>query len=259
LEIIMHFPSLFILGPRQHKKSGFTLIELLVVIAIISLLAAILFPVFSRARESARRSSCLSNMKQVGLGMMQYMADYDDVYPSYYNDTDHLRWPQMMVPYVKSTQVYTCPSRTYWEFKGDYTSAGTIGYGMNDWLNSWWYPSVTNKGIRMSTIQRPAETVWIAEINGIAQTDNPASVNAYLCYPSWDGAVNNRTYPTYGFDVVPEGPGRLASRHLDGLNVIWADGHVKWTKRDILESDIGSTCATCTSAAQAGSKYWWGR
>ena len=67
--------------PDQKHRRGFTLIELLVVIAIISLLAAILFPVFSRARENARRSSCLSNLKQIGLGMMQYTQDYDERYP----------------------------------------------------------------------------------------------------------------------------------------------------------------------------------
>src|SRR5947199_3153379 len=75
--------------PQHSTKRGFTLIELLVVIAIIALLAAILFPVFSRARENARKSSCLNNVKQIGVAMMQYTQDYDEYYPLqiYYNET----------------------------------------------------------------------------------------------------------------------------------------------------------------------------
>ena len=100
------------LSTKPTNRAGhfaFTLIELLVVIAIIAILAAMLFPVFARARENARKISCLSNLKQLGLGMMQYVQDYDDIYPLHYNGTQ--RWPQMMNPYVKSNQLYSCPSR----------------------------------------------------------------------------------------------------------------------------------------------------
>src|SRR5690606_36200012 len=108
---------------------GFTLIELLVVIAIIAILAAILFPVFARARENARRTSCLSNVKQIGLGVMQYVQDYDEMYPravqkneqdsglsnvsisdvSFSGDRAWL-WYAMIYPYTKSSQVFRCPS-----------------------------------------------------------------------------------------------------------------------------------------------------
>ena len=243
---------------EQQKKraAGFTLIELLVVIAIISILAAILFPVFARARENARRTSCLSNMKQMGLGMMQYMQDYDEVYPMHYNGSE--RWPQIMNPYVKSNQLYQCPSRDAgFEYQGDYTSAGTIGYGMNYWLNSYYYPSSTERGIKMAAIQRPTETVWIAEINGIPRGSNPSSVNAYQSYPSYYGKVSNPSSTTYGMSVSPEPPGRLTERHLEGVNVLWADGHVKWLKREVLESDTGTT--TTETLAKATCKYWWGR
>jgi prepilin-type N-terminal cleavage/methylation domain-containing protein len=128
---------------KHQKKSagGFTLIELLVVVAIISLLAAILFPVFARARENARRASCLSNMKQIGLGFMMYVQDYDGRFPfaayhpiggsnqpvnlqtdtsypgyviGHYNNsgatlTRYITWMDMIYPYVKSTQVFQCP------------------------------------------------------------------------------------------------------------------------------------------------------
>ncbi len=97
----------------KNGKAAFTLIELLVVIAIIAILAAILFPVFARARENARRSSCQSNLKQIGLGALQYIQDYDEKYPtSYINTPGQPRWLQVIQPYVKSTQVFACPSNT---------------------------------------------------------------------------------------------------------------------------------------------------
>ncbi len=122
----------------QNRKirAAFTLIELLVVIAIIAILAAILFPVFARARENARRASCISNLKQIGLGTMQYVQDYDDVYPAYYQPNPDRKWPQVLDPYIKSTQIFTCPSRSEFPYTGTYATAGNIGYGMNIWMDS---------------------------------------------------------------------------------------------------------------------------
>src|SRR3954465_1382903 len=94
------------------KRLGFTLIELLVVIAIIAILAAILFPVFAKAREKARQISCVSNLKQMGLGIMQYVQDNDEcMIPRtlYYNGSDHV-WTQLMQPYVKNQNIFQCPS-----------------------------------------------------------------------------------------------------------------------------------------------------
>ncbi|RYF37138.1 MAG: DUF1559 domain-containing protein, partial [Cytophagaceae bacterium] len=104
----------------SHHKSAFTLIELLVVIAIIAILAAILFPVFARARENARRSSCQSNLKQIGLGIMQYTQDYDEKFPLLRNngapnatggDGYGGTWIAIQ-PYMKSDQIFQCPSET---------------------------------------------------------------------------------------------------------------------------------------------------
>ena len=97
------------------KKSAFTLVELLVVIAIIAILAAILFPTFARARENARRASCQSNLKQIGLAFIQYAQDYDEYSPSSVNrnvatNTGRRSWPTVLMPYVKSTQIFVCPS-----------------------------------------------------------------------------------------------------------------------------------------------------
>src|SRR6478609_5300940 len=92
-------------------KGAFTLIELLVVIAIIAILAAILFPVFGRARENARRSSCQSNLKQIGLGLVQYTQDYDERYMPFQYDSSLVSWPMLVQPYIKSSQLFICPSQ----------------------------------------------------------------------------------------------------------------------------------------------------
>ena len=96
--------------PRPQTRAGFTLIELLVVIAIIALLAAILFPVFSRARENARRTSCQSNLKQIGLGLIQYEQDNDESLPVRTGTGSFGGWVVPILSYTKSTQIFCCPS-----------------------------------------------------------------------------------------------------------------------------------------------------
>jgi prepilin-type N-terminal cleavage/methylation domain-containing protein len=105
-----------IVSEKARANKAFTLIELLVVIAIIAILASILFPVFGRARENARRTSCLSNLKQMGLGIMQYTQDYDETYPLRQYGTMPgglgyvYSWRRTTFPYTKSAQIYSCPS-----------------------------------------------------------------------------------------------------------------------------------------------------
>src|SRR3954466_7638467 len=96
----------------KSRNRAFTLIELLIVIAIIGLLAAILFPVFTRARENARRSSCQSNLKQILLGIHQYTQDYDELYPPRLSiiEGKKVGFPQLYQPYLKSNQLFQCPS-----------------------------------------------------------------------------------------------------------------------------------------------------
>jgi len=207
---------------KSTRKGGFTLIELLVVIAIIAILAAILFPVFSRARENARRSSCLSNMKQIGIGIMQYTQDADERYPQAYwykNDAEvalgaagdvggYFQWSASTLPYTKSEQLYVCPSDTN---KGliptkphdpSYSSAANgldaqvprISYTANAAL----IPRKRQRSdpantVAIAAVDVPAETIMIAEFSNdpgcVSDTSNQSNPNF----------VNKSHRPTNGY------------------------------------------------------------
>ena len=217
---------------RQYGRPAFTLIELLVVIAIIAILAAILFPVFARARENARRSSCLSNTKQWGLGFMQYTADYDGamVY-SDANDQTHY-WAVQMKPYLKSVQIAVCPShsnpQTGWSF-----NTGYPGFSYTMMEGGYSLPS---GGIYLTTEPRfewPSEYVIMGDMIGTAgsphtqtdKEDDPLGVD-----------TNHR------FDY----------RHLEGANFLYADGHAKWAKAGTLKGRNLFRNQACLTA-----KYAW--
>lgn len=238
---------------RKSRFYGFTLIELLVVIAVISILAAILFPVFARARESARRASCMSNLKQIGLGMMMYVQDNDgrltfysmggdqrpgpengnEWYPS--STATYWFWPNSIYPYVKSIQVFICPSSP--SAGADYGAPTTYygpymrHYGINRGQNYNLFDQGTwgNKGTLLASVKSPAKTYMIMDASwytAVATTSKPTNTNYYLpgaCtfYPP------DSTFPRdcYG------------GRHFDGVNVAFVDGHVKWLKTAKLISE----------------------
>ena len=244
-----------------RKKTGFTLIELLVVIAIIAILAAILFPVFARARENARRSSCQSNLKQMGLGMLQYSQDYDEQTVPFYlgasvSDVNSVVWYHLVQPYVKSTQIFNCPSVSNKQADIDalstnitprilsnyylncvYAGSGTDGAAVTDAYT----PPATlrnlggfNMVVTLSRIANPAGTYWVFDgdpATGTLATGQKAA-RVYTTKPASTvptiGTANNTPYME--FDTF----GRVVARHLETTNVLFCDGHVKALKLDAL-------------------------
>lgn len=204
-------------GASASKRRAFTLIELLVVIAIIAILAAILFPVFGRARENARRSSCQSNMKQIGLGFKQYIQDYDEKFPVGSNVTEETSWAAALQPYIKSTQIFQCPSETN---PGD-LSAGMWGY--NDyWANRSicpWLGYAGSTEIVHSEAELPASSLVVLMGDGGKYDDNMYSGNS-----------GRPGYLTGALQYPPPANNRGDIRHLEGANYAFVDGHVKWLK-----------------------------
>lgn len=242
----------------SKRSFGFTLIELLVVIAIIAILAAILFPVFASAREKARQISCLSNVRQLGLGIMQYVQDNDEVFPSGNNGWGAGDgWACQVYPYVKSTAIFLCPD--------DYVKGDTASYCYNSELvhaNSVWGPPTGNN---MSVLTAPASTVALCEVVGngfgsgggynITVSDpNGWSGDSHSGLDGWSPGCGG-----WGGDYDPDGAGAgpvgtagttllyatgplphsnwaygwggnftATGRHSGGSNYLLADGHAKW-------------------------------
>ncbi len=248
---------------RTRKAQGFTLIELLVVIAIIAILASILFPVFARARENARRTSCSSNLKQFGLAMMQYVQDYDETYPNAIGTVgaappggawnmgsaagfNKWAWQQLLYPYHKNLQIFRCPS------------------GLNH--SNFNYPTYGNYGANNQIIT--AETLPARKLSAITA---PAGTYAIMDAGTWSVApgradpTNSGTSSNFG-NFIP-GIGKLGSacaiagnvydvlqddclkgRHFEGVNMAFADGHVKWLKTDVVSTEARKTTPVANGA-----------
>ena len=258
---------------KTHTKKAFTLIELLVVIAIIAILAAILFPVFGRARENARRSSCQSNLKQIGLGILQYSQDYDEklVQANYDNQgggggfasniTTDYKWMDAIYPYTKGQQVFSClsdltPSGGLSNRYVYYKDLATVdsnpanydryygSYGINCYYGSNSGPGYSN--LTLAAIPAPVETAWVLEtINGSAANGMGGNGNGYGKYRV--AFANNYTYapnaakdPKYAF---ADYGANVAERHMGTTNVLWMDGHVKAMKLDLLAKRVGGAAS----------------
>jgi prepilin-type N-terminal cleavage/methylation domain-containing protein/prepilin-type processing-associated H-X9-DG protein len=224
----------------KNKRTGFTLIELLVVIAIIAILAAILFPVVAQAREKARQSGCLSNLKQIGTGIMMYTQDYDEAYPCNWfgslwpstPDGRAYKWMDAIYPYVKNEQVFTCPSdggasKTYIHYSR-LPKASEKNWGSYLTNTAYWdngpgqSPSSdisSKQTVTISMVQKPADTLWAADGNGSFQVAWPNIKAQPRIIPE-----SPRMLGLPGKAILPH-EGALVERHSSKLNVIWADGH----------------------------------
>ena len=219
----------------KRARTAFTLIELLVVIAIIAILAAILFPVFARARENARRSSCQSNLKQMGLGILQYAQDYDEknplrrFLPSVAPNFDDNSWRSVIQPYIKSTQLFRCPSNPD-NTKTTYDPEFTRSYAGNcNWVGG--SPSATQPASAQD------ETGFFGQAFplSLSQLDSPSELIAVteMWHVPYVTIIVDRNDLT--FDDTPNGGqnwtniygNALFAGHLGTSNYLFADGHVK--------------------------------
>ena len=246
-------------SPAPKGRSAFTLIELLVVIAIIAILAAILFPVFARARENARRASCQSNLKQISLGIMQYTQDFDERFPQTVSDPgpaggttiNYYGWVQLIQPYIKSYQLFQCPSETttgttwtdssHGYYAGYVPPSGANSDDQTDYFYNKFAGAPAggySTGATITQVNNPAVSILSgdqginADNNGLqGQSDMPRYIAAGeqgdLCAGILGAA--SVTSGNCSNRAALDRTG-AAIRHLDGANYLFADGHVKFQK-----------------------------
>lgn len=256
---------------RNKRRGGFTLIELLVVIAIIAILAAILFPVFARARENARRSSCMSNLKQFGVAIMQYTQDYDGMYPKYNdinlhppvapdppggyyvnNAANGYTWGQITYPYHKSLDIFFCPSTSQRNDGGANTKISQKNYGANVNVMGAGTPLTESALASPATLYLIMDSGWVGARPNYFKTPRTSGVYEYM--PGISKTTGNATicddFPSSVAPIIRDDC--MSGRHFDGLNIGFADGHVKWLKgSEVYRQAVAYTGATPTSAQSA--------
>ncbi len=214
----------------SRTRAGFTLIELLVVIAIIAILAAILFPVFARARAKALQNSCLSNVKQLALGVLMYAQDFDQVLPrnAYLAGppwSTYICWHEMVLPYVKNENIYLCPldpvqgvgSSRYNTFYPVSYSLNSNGSGSYDW---------TYLAVKMNIMDFPAERMMLCDA---------ATTGGYLYWYTSETLVGDW--------------------HQEGANMAYTDGHAKFIAKGMVPVYARDADAEFTIA---GAHFWFG-
>lgn len=213
---------------RPRCRHGFTLIELLVVIAIIAILAAILFPVFSRARENARKTTCLNNMRQIGLGVNMYAQDYDEVLPprndgvwDFADPTSPQYRPNFLgslLPYTKNANIFVCPSaQPTWV-----TAQVSLPPSDTSYMGN-----AVVMGRSVSVIPNPAEIVYLQE-----RWDRRRTAWLRPCHTLNNASCGTATSNSYSWwhwsNPRPNIPECYTSIHMDGGNLVFCDGHAQW-------------------------------
>jgi prepilin-type N-terminal cleavage/methylation domain-containing protein/prepilin-type processing-associated H-X9-DG protein len=214
----------------RHRSPGFTLIELLVVIAIIAILAAILFPVFAQAREKARMTACLSNMKQVGMGLSMYTSDYDDTLPLG-KGTDVVDFGEpnaapnylgSIIPYTKNRAIFVCPSAL------PATAVPSYVWALCTPLScSTMHGNAVVMSRPLAVIPNPSEIVFVDE--------NRFKFKVAWLRPQLADAKKNR-YQYWHWDQGPEKMEQYSNTHYGGGNLVFVDGHAKYRPVKLLRS-----------------------
>lgn len=250
-------------GSKSCPK-GFTLIEILIVIGIIALLVAILFPIFARARENARRAGCQANLKQLSLGVFQYMQDFDETYPLVCNDansagvfktgfpwgeSNQFNWTDRIMPYVKNTESFHCPSiaRGYPGPAKNYSH-----YGINIYLTRYCNRDLSGTDqystFRTAAVNNSSTKVLLTDYR-VGNGTITNVVGAWGLGTNYTYAMNYTAFPAVAGNIPSCNVSTscllapVDGRHLGGANVAFLDGHVKWLKIGTDASGTDTDCA----------------
>jgi prepilin-type N-terminal cleavage/methylation domain-containing protein/prepilin-type processing-associated H-X9-DG protein len=253
----MKYSRVGLVRNRNQGRGAFTLIELLVVIAIIALLAAILFPVFARARENARRASCQSNLKQLALGVHQYVQDYDGRFAPYLggvidpngaapgNGLDMTPpttgWDATLQPYVKSYQLFQCPSEASKQANLD-GRVDIIDYAYNYYLAG--SNSNTVDPRLLSELTFPSCTIMLGDFDNLQKSGSNDSGTTFRTVHTTELFLSSNICKENGAEV-----------HMEGANYAFVDGHVKWLKVDAIAPSPYSNSTGYTQTPPNGSNY----
>jgi prepilin-type N-terminal cleavage/methylation domain-containing protein/prepilin-type processing-associated H-X9-DG protein len=258
---------------RRDQSTGFTLIELLVVIAIIAILAAILFPVFEKVRENARRASCESNENQLGLAFVQYTQDADEKYPggsaspsnpdpgnNAVNYGQGTGWAGQIYPYIKSNGAFVCPDDQY----------EIISYGYNQNIATGGTGTVPGTSAALADFNAPTQTILLDEVEAFDSRFELPSVPNESTSPISDGlpwqtnganteacnlgACNLGTDNALGTLAGNPG-GTQDARHTDNSNYLMSDGHVKWLRGANVSPGRNAPSATTDQSATQNASY----
>lgn len=195
----------------SRLRAGFTLIELLVVIAVLAVLAAILFPVFTQAREKARATACASNCRQVGMAVIMYIQDHDERLPLTSHSGIEASWLVTVQPYTRSRLLHRCPSDTSTNWDRPLPGQAAVrrsSYATNAYLTP------AGGFMALAQIPRPAECVYLAELAEQLTGDH----------------IHPQLWPRPGYTGRVLDPRRevATDRHQGGANYVFVDGHAKW-------------------------------